>query len=117
MTVHKYIYLFSNIRYIFQAPLLQPTPVPRPEGADICGNINFPKPILVLNYKTVPQDDIHNISLNVDIDKSNIIEMETRLQAENKIWFSERKERITSSDFGKIMKRKQEGPEGPGSLT
>ena len=52
----------SNIRYFFQAPLLRPTPVPRPEGADICGNISFPKPILVLNYKTVPEDQIHNIS-------------------------------------------------------
>jgi len=78
------MYLFSNIRYIFQATLLRPTPVPRPKGADICKNINFPKPILVLNNKAVPKDDIYNISLNIDINKSNIIEMETRLQAENK---------------------------------
>ena len=85
--------MFSNIRYFFQAPLLRPTPVLRPEGADICGNISFeiPKPILVLNYKTVPEDQIHNISLNIDIATSNIIETETRQQAENKRWFSERK--------------------------
>jgi len=100
--------MFSNIINIFQAPLLQPTPAPRPEGADICGNVNFPKPILVLNYKIIPNENIHNISLNVDIETSKVIETETRQQAENKRWFSERKERITSSDFGKIMKRKKE---------
>lgn len=44
--------------------------------------------------------------LNEDLDKKTIkdIEIKTRSQSECDEWFEERGKRITSSNFGKIMK-------------
>lgn len=46
-------------------------------------------------------------ALNVTLEQRNLIEFQTRGQTDNELWFKERKFRITASNFGLIVKRRE----------
>lgn len=90
--------------------MITPIEQPRPEGADVCGQTNFPKPYMMLNLESTGLcDKQHNWQdLNVSFENCVEIEQSTKGQSSSARWFAERKGRITASNFGSIMNRKKE---------
>ncbi|XP_056016049.1 uncharacterized protein LOC130053235 [Ostrea edulis] len=94
----------------YHAPLITLIEQPRPEGADVCGQTNFPKPYMMLHLESTGLfDKKHNWQdLNVSIESCVEIEQSTKGQSSSARWFAERKGRITASNFDSIMNRKKE---------
>ncbi|XP_033729693.1 uncharacterized protein LOC117318872 [Pecten maximus] len=72
-------------------------------SSDGCGDtcVTKPPPItLPIEFKDLNQQH------HIDQDQATQIEIETRAQASSQLWLDSRKNRVTSSNFGKILKRK-----------
>lgn len=90
--------------------MIKPIDEPRPEGADICGKTNFPKPYMMLNLEGtgIYDKEHHWKNLTLSIEQCAEIEHNTKDQSSSTRWIAERKGRITASNFGSIMNRKKE---------
>ena len=68
-----------------------------------CGALSFPKPAAItINNEILQPATMNSISLEECI----LIETTTRDQSESPAWYVERRDRLTASQFGLIVKRK-----------
>ena len=91
----------------FQAKFIRPASEPIKQEIK-CGNIDFPQ---IGNNDTtcikVPDDLVHHWQhMNVTILECNSIERSTSGQNNCPDWFKHRRNRLTASNFGRIMSRK-----------
>ncbi|XP_076084541.1 uncharacterized protein LOC143055291 [Mytilus galloprovincialis] len=68
----------------------------------VCGDLVFPKE----NGQSVLSEKYNTLIDTISNDEVNIIEEQTREQAQCEKWFKEREKRITASNFHRIVKRK-----------
>jgi len=92
---------------LLQCPVVspvQPTSTQTTDQASVCGNTNFPLSSCI----SLPQSFQHLNQPTITLAEAITIENNTRQQANCPEWFQHRRTRITSSTFGRIMKRKKE---------
>ncbi|XP_033755205.1 uncharacterized protein LOC117338114 [Pecten maximus] len=89
----------------YHAPLIQPVTQPREVNSDKCGDIAFPKELPSCIDVPAPTPEWGDVSLTQT--EAQDIEKSTRSQSDTQLWFTERKKRITASNFGRIMLRKK----------
>ena len=101
--LHIYVYTHT-LSYLFQIPLMQPTPEPAPDGST-CSDLNLPHALSVTLPEVVSQKRRKWAHLQASHDQARQIERETQDQTSSQKWPQERKKRMTASNFGRYLTR------------
>ena len=89
-----------------QLPLIQPLDEPTCDMSPCATDWEFPTTPDVGNLQIIGDYQTHFERVKVSKDDAIFIERNTHLQAVSDLWKKERQQRLTSSDFGRIMNRK-----------